>query len=59
MNEVEKQKLICKNIEKALYELETANKIIEYSVPTETIIHVYNSMIENRRKLQKLKENKK
>lgn len=56
MNEVEKQKLICKNIEKALYELETANKIIEYSVPMETIIHVYNSMIENRRKLQKLKE---
>lgn len=56
MNEVEKQKLICKNIEKALYELETANKIIEYSVPKETIIHVYNSMIENRRKLQKLKE---
>lgn len=59
MNEVEKQDLICKHIEKALYELETANKIIEYSVPTETIIHVYNSMIENRRKLQKLKEDKK
>lgn len=59
MNEVEKQEQVCKLIKRALYDLETANKIIEYSIPAETIIHVYNTMIENNRKLQKLKENKK
>lgn len=58
MNEVEKQQQVCKLIKRAIYDLETANKIIEYSVPMETIINVYNTMIENNRKLQKLKENK-
>lgn len=56
MNDLEKQQQVCKLIKRALYDLETANKIIEYSVPTETIVHVYNTMIENNRKLQKLKE---
>lgn len=59
MNDLEKQQQVCKLIKRALYDLETANKIIEDSVPTETIIHVYNTMIENNRKSQKLKEDKK
>ena len=56
MTELNKQELICKHIEKALYELKIANRLTHGSIPISILVNLDMAKSKNIEKLKKLKE---
>ena len=56
MNEYKKQELICKHIEKALYELKIANKLTHGSIPISILVNLDIAKSKNIEKLKILKK---